>query len=108
MLILARGLATTGTWFGALVDNRNRVSLSRVQMLAWTVVLLGGYVVVGAFNVALLGERRARLTLNAGSWGAASRTTLQDFAGFFPNMDPPFGGGAGPDRGGSARPLSAR
>lgn len=87
VLILAGGLATTGTWFGALVDNRNRVSLSRLQMLAWTVVLLGAYVVIGTFNVALLGSAVRDLTLNAGSWAAAKATALQGFVGFFPNMD---------------------
>ena len=104
MLILAGGLATTGTWFGALVDNRNRVSLSRVQMLAWTVVLLGGYVVVGAFNVALLGSAVRDLTLNAGSWESGGRRRRFGLRRLLPEHGSGALGGARPDRGGEPLP----
>jgi hypothetical protein len=88
VLILAGGLATRGTWFGALVDKRNRVSLSRVQMLCWTIVLLGGYVVIATFNIALLGSDIRDLSLSAGAGNEAAQATLADFVGFFPNLDP--------------------
>ncbi len=38
-LVVGRGV--TGVWKGALVDERLRMSLSRLQMLAWTVVIVG-------------------------------------------------------------------
>ena len=49
-LVMAAGLAFQGLFFGALIDERNRLSLSRTQMVAWTIVLLGGYSVLAMFN----------------------------------------------------------
>jgi len=39
--IAANGV--TGNWRGALIDSRNRISLSRFQMLLWTIVILSAY-----------------------------------------------------------------
>lgn len=53
-LILGAGVATRRYLLGALIDERDRMSLSRLQQLAWTVVLFGGFTVLGLFNIALL------------------------------------------------------
>jgi hypothetical protein len=37
------GQAITGLWRGALIDERNVMSLSRMQLLLWTCVILSGY-----------------------------------------------------------------
>lgn len=87
VLIVASGMATRGTWLGALVDNRNRISLSRVQMLLWTIVLLGGYIVLATFNIALLGGAMRDLTLSAAAGSAKAKATLEQFVGYFPSMD---------------------
>jgi hypothetical protein len=77
-LVLAAGLALQGLFFGALIDERNRLSLSRAQQLAWTIVLLGGYSVLAVFNVALLaGYARNRSQMDPAGSGL----------GLFPSMD---------------------
>ena len=37
---------------GAFIDNRNRISLSKLQAGAWTVVVLAGFATAAAFNAA--------------------------------------------------------
>ena len=55
LLVVAAGLASTkGLWFGALIDLRNRFSLSRTQQLSWTILLLGGLAVTSTFNAILI------------------------------------------------------
>jgi hypothetical protein len=39
-LTMVIGLGLTGSWLGVLVDSRNRLSFSRLQLLAWTVLVL--------------------------------------------------------------------
>lgn len=40
---LVAGHGIKGVWRGVFIDERNMISLSRVQMLAWTVVVLSAY-----------------------------------------------------------------
>jgi len=47
------GRGVTGLWRGAFIDERNKVSLSRIQLFLWTVVVLAGLLVVGLSNAAL-------------------------------------------------------
>lgn len=49
---LAVGRAVTGYWRGVLIDDRNRLSLSRLQMGLWTVVLLSGFLIGALSNIA--------------------------------------------------------
>src|SRR4051812_16152460 len=44
------GRGVTGHW-GALIDERNRLSLSRVQVLVWTVLVLSGFLIAASVNV---------------------------------------------------------
>ena len=37
---------------GAFIDNRNRMSLSKLQAAAWTVVVLSGFATAAAYNIA--------------------------------------------------------
>ena len=41
--IVIAGLGVTGVWRGAFIDERNMISLSRFQMLVWTVLVLSSY-----------------------------------------------------------------
>jgi hypothetical protein len=50
-LIVALGLGTVGRAAGVWIDTRNRVSLARAQVTLWTVVALGGYLVLAMFNI---------------------------------------------------------
>ena len=52
LLMLAAGLATKGLWFGALIDEQNRISMSRTQQVAWTTLLIAAMTIMGWFNAA--------------------------------------------------------
>lgn len=41
--VVVAGRGVTGLWRGALIDDRNKISLSRVQLVMWTVVILGAF-----------------------------------------------------------------
>jgi hypothetical protein len=58
MAFMVGGLAIighgwTGRWLGVLIDNRNRMSLARLQVLAWTVVLLPAILAACVANIVL-------------------------------------------------------
>jgi hypothetical protein len=46
------GHGILGLWLGLLIDERNKMSLSRLQMVAWTIVVLSGFLVAGLWNSA--------------------------------------------------------
>ena len=52
LFTLVVGHGVTGVWKGAFVDDRNRMSLSRLQMLLWTVVVVSafGTIAIGRLN----------------------------------------------------------
>lgn len=52
LLCILAGYAVNGRIDGILIDDRNRVSLSRLQWVAWFVVLLSAFFVGGVLNVA--------------------------------------------------------
>ena len=45
------GQGVTGRWVGALIDDRNVISLSRFQMLVWTILILAAYLTATLFNI---------------------------------------------------------
>lgn len=53
-LLAGRGI--TGYWRGILIDQRNKMSLSRLQLLVWTLVILSAIVTIVLTNVALGSE----------------------------------------------------
>jgi hypothetical protein len=55
LLALFAGIAghgITGLWHGMLIDERNKISLSRLQMILWMIVLLSGFITATLANVA--------------------------------------------------------
>ena len=48
------GWIVNGRVDGILIDDRNRISLSRLQWVAWFIVLLGGYYVAAVWNVGFI------------------------------------------------------
>lgn len=48
---LVAGHGVTGYWLGVLIDSRNKVSLARLQMIAWTVVILSALLTAIVINV---------------------------------------------------------
>jgi hypothetical protein len=51
-LCLLSGYLVNGRLDGILIDNRNRLSLDRVQWTAWLIVLLSGYFTETVWNIA--------------------------------------------------------
>jgi len=45
------GHGITGLWRGVLIDDRHRISLSRLQMLLWTVLVLSAYMAAALANI---------------------------------------------------------
>ncbi|MFC7332512.1 hypothetical protein [Rhodocista pekingensis] len=55
LLLRQVGLALTGHAAGVLIDGRNRISLDRLQVMAWTVLTTAVLVVAAASNLAGVG-----------------------------------------------------
>jgi hypothetical protein len=51
LFALIAGHGVTGTWLGVLTDTRNKVSLSRLQMTLWTVLILSGFLTAVLANL---------------------------------------------------------
>lgn len=47
------GQGVTGYWWGVGIDDRNKVSLSRVQMIAWTIIVTSGFLAAALSNIKL-------------------------------------------------------
>lgn len=62
------GHGVTGLWLGVLIDSRNKVSLSRLQMLLWTVVILSGYLTAVLVNLDAGHTRPLAVTLLPELW----------------------------------------
>ena len=46
------GQGITGLWRGLLIDERNKISLSRLQITLWTIVILSGFLTAALSNLA--------------------------------------------------------
>lgn len=46
------GHGTVGLWLGLLIDPQNRMSLSRLQLIFWTLVVLSGFLAAALGNIA--------------------------------------------------------
>jgi hypothetical protein len=53
-MCMSAGWLVNGRLDGILIDDRNRISLSRLQWVAWFAVLLGGYFAGAVWNVAYM------------------------------------------------------
>lgn len=51
--IVIAGNGITGLWRGALIDDRNKISLSHLQMIVWTIIVLSGFLAAALSNVYL-------------------------------------------------------
>jgi hypothetical protein len=50
ILIVSHGI--TGIWSGWLINEENKMSLSRLQLIAWTLIVLSGYLTAALANLA--------------------------------------------------------
>lgn len=51
ILVAALSKKATGAWAGALIDSRNKISLSRTQMLFWTILISTGLLAAFLHNM---------------------------------------------------------
>ena len=51
MFGVVAGHGVTGLWLGLLIDTRNKVSLSRLQMTLWTILILSGFLAAVITNI---------------------------------------------------------
>jgi hypothetical protein len=51
LFAIIAGQGITGDWFGVLIDERNKMSLSRLQMVLWTIVVLSGILTAALSNI---------------------------------------------------------
>ena len=57
VLLALAGHEINGQWFGVLIDSRNKVSLSRLQITLWTVLVLSTYLTIALPRVsAMVGD----------------------------------------------------
>jgi hypothetical protein len=73
MAVLGHGI--TGIARGALIDRRNRLSLSRLQMLAWSVIILAGLYTAVMANLHLNDADPLQITLSKELWAALGIST---------------------------------
>lgn len=52
LLVVGRGL--TGQWLGFLIDNRNKMSLSRFQLVLWLLLIGSAYLVAALSNIHII------------------------------------------------------
>ena len=62
------GHGVTGRWFGLLIDERNKMSLSRLQMILWTVIILSGFLTAALSNIAIGAEDPLSITMPEELW----------------------------------------
>jgi hypothetical protein len=52
LFAIVAGHGVIGLWLGLLIDERNRISLSRLQMILWTILVLSGFLTATLSNIA--------------------------------------------------------
>ena len=58
----------TGLYRGVLADERNKISLSRLQMILWTVVILAGFITLALGNLSYCAEKALDIGLPQELW----------------------------------------
>jgi len=81
IFVVIVGRAMTGHWRGVLIDSRNRLSLSRLQILAWMILILASLLAAAmsnvrfgwdaALNIEVPAELWIVLGISTASWAAA-------------------------------------
>lgn len=51
LIVIVVGEAITGRWSGVLIDNRNKMSLSRFQLLLWTLIIVPGILAIAVARI---------------------------------------------------------
>lgn len=74
--VMVIGHGVTGYWRGAFIDDRNVMSLSRFQMLAWTVLILSAFFAAVLWNVHLnIDQPIEKVVVSSSLWGLMGIST---------------------------------
>jgi hypothetical protein len=65
---IVAGHGVTGLWHGLLIDARNKMSLSRLQMLLWTLLVLSAFLSAALYNIATGQADPAAITVPPDLW----------------------------------------
>lgn len=76
LFVLVAGHGITGCWLGALIDNRNKFSLSRFQMASWTVLILSAYLTAVLINIHRGQPNATDICLDETLWGLMGISTV--------------------------------
>ena len=96
LLAIAAGLGVLGRPLGLFIDNRNRLSLTRIQFAIWLVILMGGIASYALFNVGFWAEDLNRIHEGLAYLGDAGKVDqkltgwsdkLSSLLDFLPKMD---------------------
>ena len=52
LFCVVAGHGITGKWNGLLIDERNTISLSRLQLILWTIIVLSAFLCAALSNIA--------------------------------------------------------
>jgi hypothetical protein len=75
LIILVAGKALTKVWKGAFVDDRNMASLSRFQLIAWTVLILSAFTEAALSNIRLHAHSPLAIAIPAQIWALLGIST---------------------------------
>ena len=67
--IVLIGHGITGEFDGFLIDSRNKMSLSRLQLVLWTIVVLPAFLAAAVFNFGTEAEDPLNITVPPEVWG---------------------------------------
>jgi hypothetical protein len=68
LFIIVAGHGITGYWLGALIDSRSKMSLSRFQMILWTILIISAYLISVVINVYRHDPQSTNITLDKMLW----------------------------------------
>ena len=69
IFLLIAGNGVMGVWRGLVIDQRNVMSLSRMQMAMWTVIVVSGYLTGVLWNIFVGLENPLAISIPAQVWG---------------------------------------
>lgn len=72
---LIAGHGITGHWLGLLIDSRNKVSLSRLQMIGWSIIILSAFLTAVMVNLDLQAKQPLAITVPPELWLLMGITT---------------------------------
>ena len=80
-LAIASGLSLVGRTTGILISDKNRLSLARTQVVAWSVLILPTIIAFACFNAGMVGEA-IRLTTTPSGLKLIAEPQFKDFIVF--------------------------